>query len=81
MASRRLNASEIAAFAYCRRAWWYQQQGAPSANAELQGTGQAYHHGQARRVLGARLLRRLGYAFLLLAALAAAAYLFPLRGG
>jgi CRISPR/Cas system-associated exonuclease Cas4 (RecB family) len=68
---RAIRASEISAFLYCKRAWWYQLQGVRSENeAELSG-GSAFHRRHGRRVLAARLARALGWA-LLLAALALA---------
>jgi hypothetical protein len=69
---RAIRASEISAYLYCKRAWWYQQQGVPSENeVELSG-GSAFHRRHGRGVLAARLARALGWA-LLLAALALAA--------
>lgn len=69
---RAIRASEISAFLYCRRSWWYQQQGIPAENeAELSG-GSAYHRRHGRLVLAARLARALGWA-LLMAALTLAA--------
>ncbi len=66
---RAIRASEIGAYLYCKRAWWYQQQGIRSENEiELSG-GSAYHRRHGRLVLAARLVRVLGWA-LLLAALA-----------
>ena len=69
---RTIRASEIGAFLYCRRAWWYQQQGInPQNEAEL-SAGSAFHRRHGQTVLLARLLRLAGW-LLLLAALAAAA--------
>lgn len=66
---RAIRASEISAYLYCKRAWWYQQQGIRSENeADLSG-GSAYHRRHGRRVLAARFARAVGWA-LLLAALA-----------
>jgi hypothetical protein len=69
---RAIRASEISAFLYCKRAWWYQQQGVRSENeVELTG-GSAFHRSHGRRVLAARLIRAAGW-IILLAALALAA--------
>lgn len=67
-----IRASEIGAFLYCRRAWWYQKNGAvPENQAELlQGSQMHAEHG--RRVAAAGCLQTLS-ALLLLSALALAA--------
>lgn len=65
---RTIRASEIGAYLYCKRAWWYQQQGvAPENETELAAGGQ-FHREHGRRVLLTGLLRAAGY-LLLLAAL------------
>jgi hypothetical protein len=64
---RLIRASEIGAFLYCRRAWWYQSQGVESSNqADLAG-GNAFHHQHGRQVMAANLLRLAGGALLALA--------------
>lgn len=63
---RTIRASEIGAFLFCQRAWWYRKQGAPAQNqAELAG-GSAFHQRHGRTVLRSRLLQMSGW--LLLAA-------------
>ncbi|MEN4010434.1 MAG: hypothetical protein AB1453_08825 [Chloroflexota bacterium] len=66
--SRALRASEIGAYLYCKRAWWYQRQGLPSENEPAMLEGTLTHRAHARGVLSARLLRLLGW-LLLIAAL------------
>jgi hypothetical protein len=63
---RTIRASEIGTFLFCRRAWWFQQQGEPSQNqAELAG-GSEFHHRHGRQVLRAGLLRAAGWLLLAL---------------
>lgn len=59
-----LRASEIGAFLYCKRAWWYQRQGLVSENESAMLEGTFTHQAHARKVLAARLLRLLGWALL-----------------
>lgn len=62
-----IKASEIGEYLYCRRAWWFRQQGQASANqAALQAGGQAHAaHGRSLRLAG--WLRWLALALALLA--------------
>ncbi len=62
-----IRASEIGAFLYCKRAWWYQRQGFESANlAELEG-GIQIHRRHERAVAASGCLRILAYLLLLVA--------------
>jgi len=64
---RVIRSSELGSFLYCRRAWWYQNQGVPSSNqVEMaEGTRQHARHGQ--QVLAVRLMRLAGWLLLLAA--------------
>ena len=62
-----IRSSEIGAYLYCQRAWWYQRQGVPSENqAELAG-GTELHERHGRIVATTGCLRSVAYALLLVA--------------
>lgn len=64
---RTIRASEIGAYLYCRRAWWYRKQGhEPQNQAELAG-GAVFHQRHGRQVFAAGLLRAAGWLLLLIA--------------
>jgi hypothetical protein len=69
---RTIRASEIGTYLYCRRAWWFQDQGFESQNRMELAGGSDFHAQHGRQVFLAGLLRLAGYA-LLLAALVALA--------
>lgn len=60
-----IRASEIGAFIYCQRAWWYQKQGYPSENQRELERGSQYHSDHARSARQAIHIRRLAYLLLL----------------
>jgi CRISPR/Cas system-associated exonuclease Cas4 (RecB family) len=72
---RIVKASEIGTYLYCQRAWWYQRQGATNHNQAAMNAGRQLHERHGRVVMTSGCLRLLAYACLLLALLAAAAYL------
>jgi CRISPR/Cas system-associated exonuclease Cas4 (RecB family) len=71
---RPIRASEISSFLYCKRAWWYQNQGIESANIEELAEGNELHHQHGRVVVASSVLRMLAYGLLLAAVVAFAAY-------
>lgn len=71
---RWIRASEIGTYLYCRRAWWYQQQGYASENRAQLEAGQAFHRHHGRLVWQSHLLRLLGTTLLLLSLMLLAAY-------
>ena len=75
---RTIRASELGAYLYCKRAWWYQKQDLPSENRAALDEGSAFHAAHGRQVLTARLMRLAG-SLLLIAALTVAAVAFTLQ--
>ncbi len=70
-----INASDLGTFLYCRRAWWYRQQGADSANQAAMAAGAVYHSRHGKRVFSARLLRLGGWLLLLAGVIALVVFL------
>ena len=62
-----IRASEIGAYLYCRRAWWYRKQGLEPDNQPEMDAGTALHRQHGRQVLAASLTRTVGLVLLLLA--------------
>lgn len=73
-----IRSSEIGAYLYCNRAWWYQRLGYESENQASLAGGRALHERHGRAVLAAGCLRVLAYALLLLALVLTAVYLTKL---
>ncbi len=72
---RIIRASEIGAFLYCQRAWWYQRQGVQSENQSELAAGSELHERHGRAVMTGSCLRTLAYIILLLAVVILAIYL------
>ncbi len=64
---RTVRASEIGAFLYCRRAWWYRLQGVESDNQAEMAAGTAFHEQHGKQIIQSGLLRIAGFGLLLLA--------------
>jgi hypothetical protein len=73
-----LQASEIGTYVFCQRAWWFQRQGVGQGSTAAAESGLAWHRRHGRRVLTAGILRLAGWALLLAAAVAIAAFLAPM---
>lgn len=67
MSPRVIRASEIGAYQYCKRNWWYRRQGVEPSNRAALERGVRFHHRHGRAVLSARLLRSAGWVLLLAA--------------
>jgi len=62
-----IRASEIGTYLYCRRAYWYQQQGLPSENTSELLSGSQMHARHGRSVATSGCLRAIAYLLLLTA--------------
>ena len=69
-----IRSSDIGNYLYCRRAWWYRQQGFESENQAELASGTELHRAHGRKVLASGLLRTLGFLVLLVALVLLAAY-------
>ncbi len=69
-----LRASEIGAFLYCERAWWYQKKGIESTNVAEMKTGSEIHYQHGRKVMAAGLMRTVAVLLLLAGLVVLAAY-------
>jgi len=79
---RTIRASELGTYLFCARAWGYARQGHASANEDLMQAGTEYHQQHGKDVLSATLLRLAGWALILLALTALAAWwAWQLTGG
>lgn len=72
---RTIRASEISAFLYCQRSWWYQRKGYSSANQAELNSGSRMHARHGRRVIYTGCLRVLAYGLILSALLILVVYL------
>ena len=62
-----IRSSDIGNYLYCRRAWWYRQQGFQSENQAELASGTELHRKHGRKVMAAGLTRTLGFLLLLVA--------------
>ena len=69
-----IRSSDIGNYLYCRRAWWYRQQGFESENQAELASGTELHRVHGRKVMAAGLTRTLGFLLLLLALVLFVAY-------
>lgn len=64
---RIIRASELGAYLYCQRAWWYQKRGLPSEKQVEMAEGTALHHRHGRAVMITGCLRTLAFTMIILA--------------
>ena len=72
---RTIRASEISAYLYCHRAWWFQLQGYEPLNQAELSEGNELHDRHARMVTTSSCLQFAAYGMLLFAVLILAFYL------
>jgi hypothetical protein len=72
---RTIRASEIGAFVYCQRAWWYRLQGVEPTNQAELAAGSELHQQHGQRVIVSGLLSGLAWFLLLAAVVLIAIYL------
>lgn len=53
---RTVRASEIGAYIFCQRAWWYQRSQQPTLNKQELAAGSDFHHRHAGRIRASRVL-------------------------
>lgn len=66
---RTIRASEVSAYLYCQRAWWYQRNGLAPENQMEMAEGVELHARHGRSVMTAGCLRVAAYGVILLAVL------------
>ena len=71
---RLIRSSEIGTYLYCRRAWWYRNQGIESVNQTELAEGTDLHAKHGRQVLASTLTRTAGLVLLMIALALFAAY-------
>ena len=71
---RTIRASEIGAYLFCQRAWWYMKTGVPAENLAELAAGSELHLRHGRKALELSCLRWLAYVLLLIALVVMAVY-------
>lgn len=62
---RKISASELGAFLYCQRSWFYARQGEKSENQPEMDLGSEVHHSHSRTMKQSQVLKWLGLALLI----------------
>lgn len=71
---RTIRASEIAAYSFCQRAWWYQHSGVVPENQMDLVDGIQMHARHGRKMLAIGCLRLAAYSLMLLAVILVAVF-------
>jgi len=74
---RPIKASDLGTYLYCQRAWWYQEQGYPSANTRALAEGTQSHSQHGSKVISLSFFRLLGWLLLLTGIIAGVFRFFP----
>jgi len=69
-----IRSSDIGAYLYCNRAWWYKKQGFESANQAELAAGTEIHIKHGRQVLASTITRTIGLILLMIALVILVAY-------
>ncbi|NJC98572.1 MAG: hypothetical protein C3F07_07250 [Anaerolineales bacterium] len=69
-----IRSSDIGAYLYCRRAWWYRKQGVESVNQTELAAGTELHQKHGRQVLASSISRMIGLFLLMVALMMLVAY-------
>lgn len=69
-----IRASEVGAYLYCARAWWYRRKGIESTNQSEMTAGAELHHFHGRQVILSTFTRFLALFLLLVALVLLAAF-------
>jgi hypothetical protein len=67
--TKTIRASEISAYVYCARSWWYHRQGVESESQAELAAGSDLHSQHGRIILASGCLRAAAYVLLMLALL------------
>ena len=62
---RIIRASELSSYKFCRRSWWYQQEGREPSECSQLAAGRDHHDLHTKQVMFAIHLRRAAYIVLL----------------
>ena len=69
-----IRSSDIGAYLYCRRAWWYRKQGVEPVNQAELAAGTQLHARHGRQVLASGITRFMGLILLMAALVLLVAY-------
>jgi len=67
LAMQVIRSSDIGNYLYCRRAWWYRQQGFQSENQAELASGTELHRKHGRKVMASGIFRTLAFIIMLVA--------------